>query len=557
MPGPTQELVIGPFSGGINQFSDKSAIADNELEDCINFDIDLDGSLKSRPPWQLLYGNSVAVTIGLPSQYQLILGTYVYNGVRFILFHTRLDGVATGTAVVQIYWVDGPNIGTTTTVSTADGTFSTSIRYEDTVYLIPAPGSVTGGFSYNLATGTLTAIASMPKGNAAIVYKDTLYIGGGNTTNKSRLVFSALADFTTWPGSNFFDINPGDGDTLQDFLIYQDNILLAKDNATYVLSYDTTPAQAVLKNINTSIGVKGPYCMVPYENSVFFLQYSIVYEMVNYDFSRVSTKIPFDLETAQEVYPFTSPGGWKFPVFLSCLGDRLIARFYNRIYVYHLRIRSWTRWHSDDPGIQNIGPITELDRTNASTVQGWRTYVCCSAQANVTDPAAHGHEALLSKIYKMEDNYDDTSVENGTISNPFVNVPCRAVTKVYDVGISHRFKRLMHWGIDMVTANDVTGTLYPLSMAYRVTWSELATLTWADLKTWGYPTFTTPSVTQVTPIVNRVDRRFIRFPKSLRFRLLQFQVDVDTQGNTTDGPARLYTVTAFIGSKQLVPKAVN
>jgi len=51
--------------------------------------------------------------------------------------------------------------------------------------------------------------------------------------------------------------------------------------------------------------------------------------------------------------------------------------------------------------------------------------------------------------------------------------------------------------------------------------------------------------------------KFIRFPKSLRFRLLQFKVDMLTKGNTTDGPAYLYSLTAFIAAKQIVPKAVN
>lgn len=556
MPGAIQELNIGPFSGGINQFSDKSAIADNELEDCINFEVDLDGSLKSRPPWSVLYGLETATTIGFPRQYQLILGTYVYGGVRFILFHTRMNGSST-VATTQIYWVDGVNAGTTSDLSTGDGKFSTSIRYEDTIYIIPAPGSSTGGYSYNLGTGVVTAIASMPKGNAAVVYKDTLYIGGGDTTNRSRLRFSNVADFTTWGGSNFFDINPGDGDTVQDFLIYQDNILIAKDNATYILAYDTSPAQAVVKNINTAVGVKGPHCLVPYENSVFFLQYSTVYEMVNYDFTRISTKIPFELDQTIEHNNFSDPEGWQFPVFLSNLGDRLLARFYNRLYVYHLRVRSWTRWHSDDTSIQNIGPVTELDRTNANTVQGWKTYVACSALQNVIDKNQVGTDHTYSKIFQMQDTYDPSTVENGQIVSTPVDISCSAVTKVYDIGISHRFKRLMHWGVDMVTARDVTGTLFPLSMAYRVTWAELSTFTWSQLHTWGYPLFTSPSVTQLSPIINRVDRRYIRFPKALRFRLLQFQIDVKTQGNSTDGPARLYTVTAFIGSKQLAPSAVN
>jgi hypothetical protein len=558
VPGAAQELVIGPFSAGINQFSDKSSIADNEVEDCINFDVDLDGSLKSRSPWQLLYGLSTPVTIGFPEQYQIILGTYVYNGVRFILFHTRLNGSAT-TAIVQVYYVDGPNAGTTANVGTGDGTFSTSIRYEDTIYIIPAPGSSTGGYSYNLTSGVVTPIPTMPKGNAAVVYKDTLYIGGGNTTNKSRLYFSALATFTSWPGTNFFDINPGDGDTLQDFLIYQDNILLAKDNATYVLAYDTSPAQAVLKNINTSVGVKGPHCMLPYENSIFFLQYSTVFEMINYDFARVSTKLPFELDNIIPRAGTTAVNAWQFPVSLSRVGDRLVIRYYNRLYVYHLRIKAWTRWESNDPNIQGIGPIFELDRTNAANVQGWGTYVACSGLNNVMDATGHGTDFLFSKIFKFEDNYDGTSVENGDITPAAtpITIDCSILTKQYDIGISHRFKRLLHWGVDMVTANDVTGTLFPLSMAYRVKWSQLAQLTWNDLLTWGYPLFENPSFTQVTPIVNRVDRRFIRFPKSLRFRLLQFEIQVSTLGNTTDGPARLYTITAFIASKELVPEAVN
>jgi len=41
-----RELKIGPYAGGINRYSDISAIADDEMVDCTNFEIDLDGSLK-------------------------------------------------------------------------------------------------------------------------------------------------------------------------------------------------------------------------------------------------------------------------------------------------------------------------------------------------------------------------------------------------------------------------------------------------------------------------------------------------------------------------------
>ena len=42
MPGAP--IQVGPFVGGLNTFSDATAIADNELTVCENFELDLDGS---------------------------------------------------------------------------------------------------------------------------------------------------------------------------------------------------------------------------------------------------------------------------------------------------------------------------------------------------------------------------------------------------------------------------------------------------------------------------------------------------------------------------------
>jgi hypothetical protein len=44
---------LGPFVGGMNNSTNNPAtIADTELWDCLNMDVDLDGSLKMRPPIQ-------------------------------------------------------------------------------------------------------------------------------------------------------------------------------------------------------------------------------------------------------------------------------------------------------------------------------------------------------------------------------------------------------------------------------------------------------------------------------------------------------------------------
>lgn len=556
-----RELKIGPYAGGINRYSDMSAIADDEMTDCINFDIDLDGSLKSRPPWHLLFGaqfNSAAGGAIVPSSFQLILLTGTYESIRFIILQSN----HTGSGGAYIYYLDGPNAGTLALI--AAGNYSTATRYANDVYLTPDVDGVTSlgtGQKYVLDTGIVTAIPNMPRGYSSAVYKDRLWISGRRgTPNNSRLFFSDLADFTGWPGTNFFDINPGDGDAVQDLIVYQDNLMIFKDSATYVLSYDTGPAQAVLQLVNGDVGVMGPRCLVPYENSIFILKYNQVFEMVNYDFTRVSVKLPFEYDDS---VPGTTEGqAWNYKIWMRVCGDRLVVRFFHRLYVYHLRLRAWTRWSSENSPIDGLGPIMLLDATNTQTDAkvGHNTYVATSSLAKGEDwlgPGVSGNWNTYVKIFRFDDFYDESTVEDGHIDEHPNDILLTMLTKAYDIGVSHRFKRLMHWGVDTITGRTITGTIFPFSIAYKVTWGQLHPFQWSELNTWGYPLFEIPTVPQTQPVGAGLARRYIRFPKSLRFRLVQFQVDMLTVGNTSDGPARLYSLTAFVGGKQLAPKAVN
>lgn len=556
-----RELKIGPFAGGINRYSDISAIADDEMTDCVNFDIDLDGSLKSRPPWHLLYGAQFTNTVGgssPPNDFQLIMLTGTYESIRFIIFQSN----HTGTGGAYIYYLDGPNAGTIALIAT--GAYSTATRYNNDVYLTPDVDGVNSlgtGKKYVLDTGIVSDILNMPRGYSSAVYKDRLWVSGRRSTpNNSRLFFSDLANFTSWPGSNFFDINPGDGDAMQDLIVYQDNLMLFKDGATYVLSYDQGPAQAVLQLVNGDVGVMGPRCLVAYENSIFVLKYNQVFEMVNYDFTRVSVKVPFE-------YDNTSSTGidgqsWRYAIWMKQCGDRLVVRFYNRLYVYHLRLRAWTRWESADINIAGLGPIMQLDATNTQVDAklGHNTYVAPSSYMKNYDAGGVGSSGAWKtyvKIFRFDDFYEGSYREDGDITASPVDITCKMLTKAYDIGVSHRFKRLMHWGVDTITGRTITGIVYPFSISYQVTWNQLHSIQWHSLNTWGYPLFIIPNTSQTQPVGAGLARRYIRFPKSLRFRLVQFEVNMLTVGNTSDGPARLYSLTAFVSGKQLVPKAVN
>lgn len=558
-----REDQIGPFSGGINTYSDPTMISDNEVVDCRNFDINLDGSLVSRPPWSILNGRSVtssATGSGPPDSYQLVIGTGTYQGDRYVIVNSS----HTGTSASYIYFVDGPNTGLLALIQA--GSHSKVHRVADTIYLVPDILNPGVGCSYRLSDGLVTTIASMPTGYASVVYKDRLWISGrrNETSNTSRVFFSDVADFTSWPGTNFFDISPGDGDAVNELVVYQDNIVIFKDNATYVLTYDTGPAQAVLQVINTKIGAMGPRCVDAYENSLFVLKYNQVYEMSNYDFVRVSVKVPFEYDNSFPSGAYSVNGQWwKYPFWLRVVGDRAVVRFYNRLYVYHLRLRAWTRWESEDPNIHYIGPIMRLDNTNTDVLRGFNTYIAGSTLAKGMDIAGvgtSGNWTMYFKILRLFDQYDDTTQENGnilsgTFTPPDINLTL--TTKQFDMGMAHRFKRLMHWGINCYTGRSATGTLLPFSVAYKVSWSQLTAYQWHQLNTWFYPLTGIPSVTQVIPSGVGKQIKYIRFPKSLRFRLLQFRVDMATAGNNSDGPCYLYNLTAFVGIKEKAPEAVN
>jgi hypothetical protein len=554
-----RELSIGPFAGGINTYSDPAMIADDELVDCRNFDLSLDGSLVSRPPWSVLdarQSTNTTTSSEPPDSYQVIIGTGTYEANRYVIINSS----HTGASASYIYFVDGVNAGVLAKI--ADGVHSKAHRYANDIYLVPDITSAGTGCVYDLAGGLVTLIASMPVGYASIVYKDRLWISGRRTVpNNSRLFFSDLAKFDTWPGTNFFDIAPGDGDAVNELVVYQDNIVVFKDNATYVLTYDTGPAQAVLQVINTDVGAMGPRCVDVYENSIFVLKYNQVYEMSNYDFVRVSVKIPFEFDNSFPEDAYDTDGQyWRYPFWLRVVGDRAIVRFYNRLYVYHLRLRAWTRWESSDPNIHYIGPITRLDNTNTDLLRGYDTYVAGSTLGKGIDDNGNGSSGawnMYFKIFRMEDRYESINRENGNVDVSNVDINLSMITKQFDVGLSHRFKRLLHWGINCYTGREVTGTLFPFSVAYKVTWNQLASHFWHELNTWDYPLTNIPGVVQPVPSGTGKQIKFIRFPLSLRFRLLQFKVEMATVGNNTDGPCYLYSITAFIRAAQIVPKAVN
>lgn len=717
-----QPLRLGPFTGGLNTASDPTAIADSELVELTNFELDIDGSLISRTPAQEMQGH-----INWTERI-ICIGEGIFSSTHY-LFGSNSSGV--------YHFLNG-----VWTLITNTFQASVAIQYADKVYLVPKPGSGSGG-KWD-PVGGFVAVAAIPKGQAAVIHKERLFICPGieSSTNTSRLVFSDPGNLDSWPGTNFADIGQGDGTKLIDLTIFQDNLLLFKDQSTYVLSYDIRPADATVRKISSTIGVDGQYCVANYENQVYVFHGGWVYEILNFDFNRLNTKVPF-------IRDESIPSAFSFEkIFLSIVEDRLYCRFYRKVYIYGLRTRTWSEWVSNAENLQFFGPIltirpdtgneyysgscisdkrsvikflnkhtstdvenafnaitTQSDDFNEVVTDSWNTtdqglaWVTtggtstdydktgtegthtltsvnvarnCSLDINATDidqiitvktsalatgasitasvtarddltgsnfyavqlvftttqainlvinktvagagttlqnvvtGLTHVANTQFSVRFRVQGSQlqakawltvnpepvawttviADTSLSGSgdirvrsflnagntntlpvtisfenyeaiNLASTQYNIDCSAMTKNFDMAVSHQFKRLWWWGADLSTPNDIIGTTTPVIVSFGVTWNQLHAFTWDQLNTWDQPLTTPLTVSTTITGQGGLSRRFAKFMKSLRYRQINFRVQLVTKGSTADGPARLFTMMVVTETKASVPKSIN
>lgn len=516
MPG--EALRIGPFEGGMNTASDPTAVADSELVDCVNLELDLDGSLVCRPPIQDFTDFSATTTERL-----VMLGVAVFSGTNYIIA-SNANGVFRFNGGV---W------------STITATFQARcmVQYSGKVWLPAIPGSANPGGNWD-PVGGFTAVAAIPKGEACKIFKERLFVAPGisATANESRLSFSDPGNFASWPGANFIDIRPGDGQQLIDLAIYKSNLLLFKNDSCDVLAYDTTPSDAVRENISVTVGATTRRCVIEFEDSVFVYHEGDVFEIVNYNFNQINTKVPFTFDNS-------APSTRAEEVFMCLFGQRLLIRYYNRIYVYGLRTRTWSRWESTSSDLHNFGPLVSLPS---------------NVVAAVNDEYYAGSSILSNeKVYRIKDGFDATTNELANAAS--FTISCRAKTKNFDLAASQLYKRLYWWGADVLTGNNVLGIATPITIGASVLWGDLFNNSKEapDLGTWASPLTGSVAVNSTVTGLGAGGRVFVKFLKALRFRQINFEVDLTSNGTTVDGPARLFTLIIVASTRQTVVKSVN
>ncbi len=501
---------IGPFVNGLNILNEPTTIADTECVELINFDVDLDGSIVSRPP-------IVEIDNGIPGGSHYI-GMFISStGTVYFIYQI-------GTSC-RAYDVAGNSWSTISSNIIA----SNCVQYQNKLWIVADISSATNGGSWE-PVGGFVVVASMPRGIFSCIYKERLFIATGpGSTNPSRINFSGAANFSSWTGTDFFDVANGDGQYILRIHSWAGQIAVFKQNSTYTFGYDSLPAKGVTQLQSSTIGITATWALAEYENTLFVLWGNYLYSITNWNWDQVNVKVPFSL------YSYKIKTSWT-DFTISVVNNRLVIRYFDNFYIYGLKTRAFSMWR-----------FNKASYTPSSFIR----YPLIDTATGQTFFVAADYDKSKSRLYKLVDVLDGAAIET---------FDCSVVTKTYDFNVPYTFKRLFHWGVDLFSKTPVQFKVIPIAYSIPVTWGQLKTnhAKWSALKTWGRVLDFSLDVTDSASTANPANvRTYIKLLKSLRFRQLAFKIVSTVDGSVNTGPLRVFSVTAFTSNKELVTKKIS
>jgi hypothetical protein len=525
MPG--ESVQIGPFTGGLNAYSDISAIQDNELSICENFDLDFDGSLLSRPPY---VDRSITMPLNSAGGNPSLLGYYYNNGAAYLI---ASDGYS------NTYFFDGTSWTSIFTSGFGSKFAATAMaQYDGKAWLLSdKANSTNGGYWVPGGTnGTFTAVADLPHGNTIVSFKNRLWVsaGQGATSGATTIYYSnIIGSATLWPTIsstiNYFQVGAGDGQDIVRLVAYSSALLIFKQNTIYSHQYDSSPDLGFITIVSPTTGLDHRNALTIWENYIYFTYDNRAFEMMNNRAVHINMKVPFETDSTTGFDVAQARA-------VSLFDSRILFSFFDRQYVFSLRTRTWSIWKSPSRG--PIGQvIITTNHTNSEDA-------VCIRSSVVT-----GGTRTMKTLY-LTDGYT-TETETFT---------CTAQTKNFNYKASSAYKRLFWWGIDAVFKGTVTGSAIPITYSQAVLWSQITGLTWSYMAnyTWGQPT--SPSTT-VDTVVNSggalAIRKFVKFMKALRFRQIRYKIVFNTDGSNTTGPVRLFNIVTYVRAHEHAVKSVS
>lgn len=547
----TRSATLQQFTGGLNNYWDQSAIADNELADIINFEFSPNGALMSRPP---IYPETTAedanVVTPVAGQAFDILGTYSrVDGERFL--------VAVTTAKTWIF-----NVTTKAWTEIAAFKATDCTQYLNKIIL----SSATAGQGGYWEAGTFTNTSTMPALGGIELFQ-TRFFGYGveGTVNANIVYWSNIStagptgeSTSVWNWNDslgnkmYVEIGGGDGQWITAIAQGYNDIVIFRNRSTYRYSYGDVPEEGQMQAMQQDIGAESRRSVTKFENAHFVLSGGILYKYQNWLYYPLNAqKVKF------ETYDFTK----RFQHAVSVVGRRALVWHNGSLYSYNLDTETWSEWHSKTTAAYFITVPRKTEETEDALYFGV-SGASAAADSGVTD----------FTLFRVEDK------PVSTVGSEVFQ--CSIQTKIYDFDAPVEWKKLYFWAVDVASANTVKAVAYPVSLpevAPSVTWDEISQdyeletgfSTWDDISydeigdlksgTWDNlkkPTGAVATITETISVAQPL-RTELKLNQALRFRRIYFELYLTCDGTALTSPVQVFSVTPMIGAKAKITKGAN
>lgn len=271
------------FAGGLNLLSDAFHVADDETADCLNVNFDIRGAVKKRGGYDV-FANAD-------------------NKIDFLLPFTTPDGVtrmvaapSTANAIFQV-----STGGAVSAISGATAQSAAQVHagvvMKGAAYIINGTDQTAKwtGTTFTRMGVTLDATGNMPKAKAITVHKNRIFLGNTDgATNQSRIRYSGSdaspTDVEYYKSTSFIDVQPDDGDVIQQIVPYLDSLIIFKRNSVWTLR-GNTPRDFQLVLGNPSLGCVAPRSVAVWDKGAIFLSNRGVFSFDGGKVVRLSEKI--------------------------------------------------------------------------------------------------------------------------------------------------------------------------------------------------------------------------------------------------------------------------
>lgn len=503
MPGTPHRL--GPFTEGMNNEDEPETIGDNQLADIVNFELDNDGALLSRPPY------IVDADTPVPGEFVDAHGYYVRNdGATFLVCTTNLK--------TWLY-----DIIAKTWLEIWGQKASGFTQYDNKVVLISE--TTAGGY---WEAGVFTATPTMPAGSDIVFYQERFWAFGlKGTANQTRVWFSNVTSagatptsIWTWTvASDFFEVNKGDGQWVTGLLADVNSLIIFRNGSTWRLTFGGAPLlTGSLDQLNPAIGTDNKDTFVTYESYYLTLSQGILYQFINYQFYPLNTK-------RVKFHQSQPSGSLRRATALSVLAHRAIVWYYGTTYVYSINTNTWSRWES-------------LSHYPALTLQVPPTSLAGDVRVGLAQTGVTSGPKGLTRI--RDEVIDDASGEL---------MICSVRTKSYSLEESAQYKRLFYWVVEIKSSAGVQGIALPSAITSATVTTDAMDAVTTDVLDQGsvdnpliiVPVYETDVVfpTQI-PV-----RATVKLGQSFSYLRVAFDVAIPTDGTSRLAPARIYSITPY------------